>query len=231
MAVLVATAVGVRRRRRWVFRELEVVVEPADVVAVVGPPGSGRTTALLALAGRFRLSEGAVCFPYAGGGAENGEGAAGKGRRGAALGYVGGVSQPEPVLTVAEHVHERLALLGRSGRLAADVPLLGLDPGARGWQLSPYERQVLGIVLALLADPAVVALDGIDDGLDEDEQNRLWAVVQDLAAAGIAVVVTGRRVDPGRVTTLVELSGQVATLVELSGQVTTLVELSGRAAA
>src|SRR5690349_7857811 len=46
MSVLHAQAAGVRRRRRWLFRDLDVSVSPGDVVAIVGPPGSGRTTVL-----------------------------------------------------------------------------------------------------------------------------------------------------------------------------------------
>ena len=60
MSMLVATGVGVRHRRRWIFRDLGVRIEPGEVVAVVGPPGSGRTTALLALAGRLRLAAGKI---------------------------------------------------------------------------------------------------------------------------------------------------------------------------
>src|SRR5262245_21716538 len=127
MAVLSAHGAGVRHRRHWLFRDLDVTVEPGDVVAVVGPPGSGRTTTLLALARRFRLSAGRVE-------------AAGP----IALGQMPGVSEPEPVFTVADHVRERSALLGggrsvplgggrpallgRGRRAAVEVDLRGLDP-------------------------------------------------------------------------------------------------------
>ena len=60
MPVLTATGAGVRHRRRWLFRDLDVTVEPGELVAVVGPPGSGRTTVLLALARRFRLTSGKI---------------------------------------------------------------------------------------------------------------------------------------------------------------------------
>ena len=50
MPVLTAAGAGVRHRRRWLFQDLDVSVEPGEIVAVVGPPGSGRTTVLLALA-------------------------------------------------------------------------------------------------------------------------------------------------------------------------------------
>lgn len=188
MSVLSAQAAGVRRRRRWLFRDLDVSASPGDVVAIVGPPGSGRTTVLLALAQRFRLSAGRVDLTGT-----------------AALGYVPGVSEPESVLTVAEHVRERAVLAGR--RPGGEVAWHGLDPGTRGWELSPYERQVLGLILAQVAAPQVVALDGVDEGLDAAEREALWRLIGDVAAQGVAVLVTAREVDEARVSTVVRLGG------------------------
>jgi ABC-2 type transport system ATP-binding protein len=184
MPVLTARGAGVRQRRRWLFRDLDVSVEPGEVVAVVGPPGSGRTTLLLTLAGRFRLS-------------------AGKIESDAALGHVPGVTDPEPVFTVAEHIRERRALLGR--RAAQPDGLLGLDPQTRARDLTPYEKQLLGLILANMAKPAVIALDGLDDGLDADEQAWLLKVLNEIAAAGTAVVLTARDIDPDKVTTVIRL--------------------------
>jgi ABC-2 type transport system ATP-binding protein len=188
MSVLSARGAGVRSRRRWLFRDLDVTVEPGELVAIVGPPGSGRTTALLALAGRFRLSAGSVTVSGT-----------------AALGYVPDVEGPEPVFTVAEHVRERLALLGRSRSEAAGVDLHGLDPGKQGRDLTPYEKQVLGLILAGLSEPQVIALDGLDDGLDAGEREALGELIDRLVEGGTAVLVTAREVDPERVTTSIEL--------------------------
>ena len=187
MPVLIAREAGVRRRRRWLFRDLDVSVEPGEAVAVVGPPGSGRTTALLALARRFRLNAGRVTADG-----------------GVALGHVPDVSAPEPAFTVAEHVRERLALLGRPR--TDDIELHGLDPARRGHDLGPYEKQVLGLILAGLSGPAVIALDGVDDGLNVPEQEALWRLLTDRMATGTAVLVTARDLDPSRVHTVIRLA-------------------------
>ncbi|GIF10419.1 ABC transporter ATP-binding protein [Actinoplanes teichomyceticus] len=189
MAVLRAMGAGVRHHRRWLVRDLDLVVEPGETVAVVGPPGSGRTSTLLALAGSLRLSAGTVALSGT-----------------AALGHVAGVTDPEPVLTVLEHVRERLALLGRPRREAGSVPLHGLDPGLRGRDLTPYQKQILGLVLAGPARPAVVALDGVDAGLDAGERTALWDLLGSLTAGGVAVLVTAREVDAARVSRVVRLS-------------------------
>ncbi|WP_433296901.1 ABC transporter ATP-binding protein [Actinoplanes sp. CA-030573] len=188
MPVLTARGAGVRQRRRWLFRDLDVTIEPGELVAVAGAPGSGRTTTLLALARRFRLSSGTVTVD---------------GRP--ALGYVPGVSDVEPVFTVTEHIRERLALLGRDRREARDVDLRGLDPKVQGRDLSPYAKQVLGLVLAMLEEPAVIALDGLDAGLDAREQAELLAMLTEIAAGGTAVLLTVREIDPAAVTTVIRL--------------------------
>ncbi|WP_433368959.1 ATP-binding cassette domain-containing protein [Actinoplanes sp. CA-142083] len=225
MPVLVARGAGVRQRRRWLFRDLDVSVEPGEVVAVVGPPGSGRTTLLLALAGRFRLSAGKLSAgklsagklsagklsagklsagKLSAGKPSAGKRSAGKIDGGAALGHVPGVTDPEPVFTVAEHLQERRALLGRRNH-AVPEDLLGLDPGTKARDLTPYEKQLLGLILANMAKPAVIALDGLDDGLDADEQAWLLKVLHEIAAAGTAVVFTARDIDPDNVTTVIRL--------------------------
>jgi ABC-2 type transport system ATP-binding protein len=63
-------------------------------------------------------------------------------------------------------------------------------------------------VLAQLEGPRVIALDGVDEGLDNREQAELWEVLAGLAEAGVAVLVTARDVDPERVTTVVRLGAQ-----------------------
>lgn len=188
MSVLEARGAGVRRRRRWLFRDLDLTVEPGEIVAVVGPPVGGRTTALLSLAGRFRLSAGSVTLS-----------------RTPSLGHVEDVEAPEPVFTVTEHVRERLALLGRPPGEAAGIDLRDLDPGKQGRDLTPYEKQVLGLILATLSEPELIALDGLDDGLDAGERQRLWALIEELAQSGVAVLLTARELDPGRKATVIDL--------------------------
>jgi ABC-2 type transport system ATP-binding protein len=96
-AVVSARGLGVHTRRGWVFRDVDLDVAPGELIALVGAAGSGRTSLLLALAGRFKVTAGTLD------------------RHGtAALAYVPGATDPEPNLTVAEHVEERLLLTGRA---------------------------------------------------------------------------------------------------------------------
>ncbi|ASW54044.1 ABC transporter ATP-binding protein [Plantactinospora sp. KBS50] len=214
MPVVQAEDLGARGGRGWAFRHVDLAVRPGELVALTGPTGSGRTSLLLALAGRFRIDEGRLR------------------RTGpAALGLVTGAHEPEPALTVAEHLDERLLLLGRrapagsvpAGRAPASGTPASGTPARRGRAgrrdriaaaIAPYaadlepdllvrdltrlQRHLLGLALAGLNDPAAVLVDDVDTGLSGPEQDRLWAALTDLCDRGTAVIATARDVEPTR---------------------------------
>ncbi len=184
-ALLEAEGLGLRTRRGWVFRDLDLSVRAGEIVALTGPAGGGRTSALLALGGRFRFTHGRVGGP---------------GRT--AFGLVPGVNEPEPGLTVAGHLGERLRLLGRTrpwhrlrrlttGPLLADLPP-GIAPGTLARDLAPLDRHRLMIRLALLEDPDVLLLDDLDVSLTPTETQTL---LSELDATGRAAVFTCRTPD------------------------------------
>ncbi|HEX8629423.1 MAG TPA: ATP-binding cassette domain-containing protein [Catenuloplanes sp.] len=194
MPVLTADGVGLRGRRGWLVRDVELRIGSGEIVVITGPPGSGRTSLLLALADRFRLNAGRVIHAGT-----------------VALGHVAGVHEPDPALTVAEHVRERLLLLGRPLAHASTVlheDAFDLDPRLTGAQLTPYQRQLLGLALARLSFPRLIALDGIDVGLDPDEQEALWAVLGARAAAGTAFLATSRALAGDRPATAYPIGDQ-----------------------
>lgn len=168
-ALLRAEGLGLRTRRGWVFRDLDLEVRAGELATLTGPAGGGRTSALLALGGRFRTTHGSLT---------------GVGRT--AFGLVPGVNEPEPALTVAEHVGERLRLLGRA-RCWHRAPRGEPDTLVR--DLSPLDRHRLMIKLALLEEPDVLLIDDIDVGLTPPETQTL---LSELDATGLAVVAVCR---------------------------------------
>ncbi|WP_046568803.1 ATP-binding cassette domain-containing protein [Micromonospora sp. HK10] len=205
MRIVEASGLGLRTRRGWVYRDVDLSADAGELHAVTGPPGSGRTSLLLTLAGRFPHTEGELT------------------RRGpAALGQVAGVHEPDPALTVAEHIQERLLLLGpvprrrrlvpvatvrarrayRRDAFAAAIAGAGLtdtplDPHRYGRDLTPAERQVLGLVLASLSGPNLIVADDVDAGSDAAERDWIWAALNRLADHGYAVIASARAVQPG----------------------------------
>jgi len=170
MSVLVTEGLGLRTRRGWVFRDVDLEVRSGDLVALTGPAGSGRTSLLLALAGHFRTSAGTRRL---------------RGRAG--IGLVPTINEPEPGLTAAEHVRER-QLLVRS----AETVQLPVEGNTLGRDLSPYQRQRLMLALATMGYPELVVADDVDLGLSTAERTELWQVLTDLAGQGYAVIVTAR---------------------------------------
>jgi ABC-type multidrug transport system ATPase subunit len=187
MPVVSARRLGLRTRRGWIFRNVDLDVQPGELVALTGPSGSGRTSLLLALAGRFVTNHGTLE------------------RRGpAALGYVPDVSEPEPGLTVAEHVEERLLLAGRARwrrRYRRELVAGALhdypgDPDELVRNLGAYHRHLLGLVLARIESPRLVVVDDADADLSTAERTELWTRLRALTADDVAVIAACREIDP-----------------------------------
>ncbi len=168
---LVATGVGVKHGRQWVFRDLDLTVQAGQLAAVTGPHGSGRTSALLALTGHLKHTHGTVTLH-------------GK----AALGLVRGVHEPEAMLTAREHLGERARLLGRRFRRAIPAAL-PFDANALARDLSPLDRHLLMIEMAALSRPDLIAVDDLDLHLSEAEQKL---VIEALQRDGRAALIAAR---------------------------------------
>ncbi len=54
------------------------------------------------------------------------------------------------------------------------------------------------LALAPIGEPHLIAVDDVDVALDSAERREMWEVLFRLAAAGFAVVVSCRELEPGR---------------------------------
>ncbi|MGW5732053.1 MULTISPECIES: ATP-binding cassette domain-containing protein [Streptomyces] len=200
---------GLKGPRGWAFRGVGIEAGPGSLIAVEGASGSGRTCLLLALTGRMRPTEGEASV----GGFRLPKQLAAV-RRISALGPVPGVTDLDPALTVAEHLHERALLQRRFGgslrgllrpraerttetRLRIDTALrdAGLDleslPKGRRTSVRDLERLEvlrLSIALALIGRPRLLGVDDVDLKLSDAERDEAWALLRSLAQSGITVV-------------------------------------------
>lgn len=170
-----AEGIGVRGQRGWAFRGLDLEAPHGELTVVSGPAGSGRTSLLLALAGRMKLTEGTATVA----GAELPD-HFGQVQRLTALGLMEAANPLEPELTVGEHLREAMSLRGlfrNRAKVEAVLEKAGLeiDPGTVGWRLSPEDAQLLGLAMALTGSPEVIFLDDVAGRLDSDRQHSLWA--------------------------------------------------------
>ena len=155
---------------------VSIDVPGTAVTGLVGPNGSGKTTLLELLLGVERPTLGTVEY----GGPE-------AVRR---FGYLPQRPTFRPGFTVAETVGFYAGLVGDDpDRLLAAVGLDGV-PDRPVTGLSGGMTRLLGIAQALAGDPPVVVLDEPASGLDPAMSERIFAVVEDIAAEGRAVVLS-----------------------------------------
>jgi len=185
---IVARGLELRTPRGRVFGPVSFEVPAGSVTAVLGPSGSGKTALLLALTGRMRASRGSasVC------GLDIARQAA-KVRKLAGLGLVAGVNDLEPGLTVRQHVSEQRAAVGRARRTERDVLVmtgLGRAGRLRARELDAEQRVRLGIALALVAQPRVLAVDDLYRDLTAEQIASVGVTLRSLAGDGLTVLVT-----------------------------------------
>ncbi|MFE7446669.1 ATP-binding cassette domain-containing protein [Streptomyces chartreusis] len=215
-----ALGLGLEGPRGWAFRGVSFEAEPGSLITIEGPSGTGRTCLLLALTGRMKSTEGTATV---GGTALPKRMAAV--RRVSAVAHVPGVTDLEPALTVAEHLHERALLQRRFGdslrgllrpraerkseeRLridaalkAAGLDLASLPKGSRTAvrDLERPEALRLSLALALIGRPRLLGVDDTDLKLSDAERGEIWALLKSVAENGTTVVAVCSEVPAGTV--------------------------------
>lgn len=178
-----------------IFDGVELTVDAGELLVVHGPARSGRTTLLLALTGRHRLTAGVVDVgPY-----RLPQDAAGVRR-------VVAVAQAEPAagleghLRVAEAIEEaRIVGRVRPPELDAALEFLALDPPRRALvdDLDPADRTLLAVALAWAQRPPVLVVDDADAGCPPPQRARVWDALVRLAGEGCTVLAGAHEVPPG----------------------------------
>lgn len=164
---------------------VSLTVLEGEVYGILGPNGSGKTTTVECVAGLRKADAGSVRVL----GLDPATDAEEVRRR-------VGVQLQQAALPDRMRVGEAVAVFAAAhGLNAGDGSALlrewGLDGKRRAafGNLSGGQRQRLFIVLALIADPAVVILDEMTTGLDPAARRDTWALVRRLQDQGTTVVL------------------------------------------
>ncbi|HEY0793721.1 MAG TPA: ATP-binding cassette domain-containing protein [Chthoniobacterales bacterium] len=172
-----------------------------EVVALLGENGAGKSTCVKLLAGVYQPDQGHV--------AVNGKPISFHSPLDAQRAGIGVMHQHPGLfadLSVAENlfighpIKDRLGRLDGSRTLAKARRLLetvGLacDPAERLGRLRTSEQQLVEIARALSLDARVLIMDEPTAALSQREVDRLFAVVNDLRAQGVAMMFVGHRMD------------------------------------
>jgi branched-chain amino acid transport system ATP-binding protein len=171
-------------------------VHPGEICGLVGPNGSGKSTTLRAVQGVLPAARGAIRFR-----SEPVERlpAHERARRGI-------LSIPErrrlfTEMTVRENL-ELGAFRGAARRGAAEAlelvhrlfPPLRAKAGARAMTLSGGEQQMLAVGRALMARPDLLLMDDPFMGLAPLLVDAFCAVIRDIGARGVGVLIAGQHV-------------------------------------
>jgi len=178
------------------LRNLDLTVEPGEIVAIVGASGSGKSTLLRLLMGIFRPSAGGIYL--------DGHATWQWDRRDLAH-HIGFLPQ-QPLLSrgSAAEVIARLEtpnmplVIDAAKRAGAHDTIIGLSQGYAtpvegNWQLSMGQRQRIAMARALYARPKLLLLDELAASLDTEGAAQMVRLIATLREEGTSVVFTTHR--------------------------------------
>lgn len=168
---------------------IDLEVPAGQIATIIGPNGAGKSTLLKAVAGVLRHREGSIRI----GETEiGGKPASEIARHG--VSYVPQEANVFRQMTVAENLQmgawiDRSKFAERLERVYRLFPVLRERARVRAGNLSGGQRQMVAFGMALMVEPKVLLLDEPSAGLSPVMVEQMFAIVRQVNAAGIAVLM------------------------------------------
>jgi len=179
------------------LRNISINVGKGEVVALVGPNGSGKTTVLRTISSLLRPSTGEIWF----------EDRRLSGRPPADVVKAGIAHCPEerkvwPHMTVEENLELGAYVLSEPGRIRrkleevyADFPVLRQRRTERAGRLSGGQQQMLAIGRALMSEPKLIMFDEPSLGLSPILMQQVGAIIRTVHGKGVSVLLVEQNVE------------------------------------
>jgi ABC-type multidrug transport system ATPase subunit len=176
-----ASGLGVRHKRRWIFRDLALALHAGEIVRISGDRGSGKSTLLRVLAGVLKPSAGIVRH------------------RPPIIGYVPPRFPAPQSVSAEQYLTEQARLRGLPARAAYLRAESVIDRmGLRGvvdlpaTELSSEDLRGLSFAQALLDRPSLLVVDDPWHELSSVARATATSEIEALSEAGCVVVLTDR---------------------------------------
>ena len=192
VALLEATGLNGWYGKSHILKNVDLTIREGELIGLLGRNGAGKTTTMRALTGLLPRVEGRLVF----------DGADMIGRASHEISRRGMMLVPEHRGIFATlTVEENLTVAARRGArwgvddVYAMFPSLAERRRTAGGKLSGGEQQMLAIARALVTGPRLLLLDEPTEGLAPVIVDRLVALIRDLRAAGLAILLVEQSLD------------------------------------
>ena len=178
----------------------DLSVEKGEVHCLLGANGAGKSTLLKIIAGAYRPTRGSIRV--------DGQSALMRSPAEAARSGVSMIYQEldlVPQLTVEQNLFlgqepRRIGFVDARARRAGAIAALdrvgaGFEPTAKVENLSIADRQLTAIARSLTRDAKIIIMDEPSGPLNERELERVFKVIRELTAEGVAVVYVSHRLE------------------------------------